>query len=244
LQGVSKLSNVKDILPFILREAELEIEEDRRMNKRIAENGLELIKDNFTILTHCHTGGLAVASGEYGTAIGIIKLASEKKQNIKVFATETRPYLQGARITAFELVRENIDVTVIPDNASGLLIYRKLIDCVIVGADRVLRTGFVFNKIGTYPLAVLAKYHQIPFYVALPLTTFDFERNLEDIIIEERAGIEVRFCGDRQIVPDDVAVLNPAFDITPPELITALICDKGVLYPPLEKSIAGLRASL
>lgn len=243
LQGISKLSIIEEIVPFILREAELAIDEDRKMNLQIAENGLELIKDNFTILTHCHTGGLAVASGEYGTAQGIIKRASEKRRNIKAFATETRPFLQG-RITAFELAHEDVNITIIPDNAAGILIYRKLIDCVIVGADRVLSTGHVFNKIGTYALAVLAKYHKIPFYVALPITTFDFERKLEDIIVEERDPKEVRFCGDRQIVPDDVPVLNPAFDITPPELITALICDKGVLYPPFNKTITALRASI
>ena len=243
LQGISKLSIIEEIVPFILREAELAIDEDRKMNLQISENGLELIKDNFTILTHCHTGGLAVASGEYGTAQGIIKRASEKRRNIKAFATETRPFLQG-RITAFELAHEDVNITIIPDNAAGILIYRKLIDCVIVGADRVLSTGHVFNKIGTYALAVLAKYHKIPFYVALPITTFDFERKLEDIIVEERDPKEVRFCGDRQIVPDDVPVLNPAFDITPPELITALICDKGVLYPPFNKTITALRASI
>jgi methylthioribose-1-phosphate isomerase len=243
LQGISKLLNKDEIVPFILREAELAIDKDRKMNFQIAENGLEFIKDNFTILTHCHTGGLAVASGEYGTAQGIIKLASEKRRNIKAFATETRPFLQG-RITAFELAHEAVNVTIIPDNAAGILIYRKLIDVAIVGADRVLSTGHVFNKIGTYGLAVLAKYHKVPFYVALPITTFDFERKLEDIIVEERDPNEVRFCGDRQIVPDDVPVLNPVFDITPPELITALICDKGVLYPPFERSITALRTSL
>ncbi|MFX1520071.1 MAG: S-methyl-5-thioribose-1-phosphate isomerase [Promethearchaeota archaeon] len=237
LQEAHKLQNLEDLPTFILREAEEMIEEDRKMNLQIAENGLSLIQDNFTILTHCHTGGLAVASGEYGTAQGIIKLASERKQSIRVFATETRPYLQG-RITAFELAKENVDVTIIPDNAVGILMYRKIIDCVIVGADRVLGTGHVFNKIGTYALAVLANQHQIPFYVALPVTTFDFNtQNLEDIIIEERNPNEVRFCGERQIVPDDVPVLNPAFDITPPELITALICDKGIIYPPFDKTI-------
>lgn len=243
LQGISKLSNTEEIIPFILREAELAIDEDRKMNLQIAENGLELIEDNFTILTHCHTGGLAVASGEYGTAQGIVLLASEKRKNIKVFATETRPFLQG-RITAFELAHEDVNITIIPDNAAGILIYQKLIDCVIVGADRVLSTGHVFNKIGTYVLAVLAKYHKIPFYVALPITTFDFKSNIKDIIAEQRDPKEVRFCGDQQIVPNDVPVLNPAFDITPPELITAIICDKGVLYPPFERSIDALRTSV
>jgi methylthioribose-1-phosphate isomerase len=240
LEGISKLSSIEEIVPFILREAKLAIDGDREMNLQIAKNGLGLIKDDFTILTHCHTGGLAVPSGEYGTAQGIILLASEKKQNIKVFATETRPFLQG-RITAFELAQENVDITIIPDNAAGVLFERKLIDCVIVGADRVLITGHVFNKIGTYSLAVLAKHHNIPFYMALPITTFDFENKLEDIIVEQRDPKEVRFCGDQQIVPNEVPVLNPAFDITPPELITAIVCDKGVLYPPFERSIKTLR---
>jgi methylthioribose-1-phosphate isomerase len=239
LEGISQLSNVEEIVSFILREAELATDEDREMNLKISENGLRLIKDNFTILTHCHTGGLAVPSGEYGTAQGIILLASEKKQNIKVFATETRPFLQG-RITAFELALENVDITIIPDNAAGVLFERKLIDCVIVGADRVLTTGHVFNKIGTYSLAVLAKHHNIPFYVALPITTFDFENKLEDITIEQRDPVEVRFCGDQQTVPNEVPVLNPAFDITPPELISAIVCDKGILYPPFERSIKTL----
>ncbi len=243
LEGISQLSNIEEIIRFILREAELAIDEDRKMNLQIAENGLELIKDNFTILTHCHTGGLAGPSGEYGTAQGIILRAFEKKRNIKVFATETRPFLQG-RITAFELAQENVDITIIPDNAAGILIYQKRIDCVIVGADRVLSTGHVFNKIGTYALAVLAKYHKIPFYVALPTTTFDFENKLEDIIVEQRDPKEVKFCGDQQIVPNNVPVFNPAFDITPPELITAIICNKGVLYPPFEKSIDTLRTFL
>jgi methylthioribose-1-phosphate isomerase len=242
LQGISKLSTTEEIVPFILREAELAIDDDRKMNLQIAANGLELIKDNFTILIHCHTGGLAVASGEYGTAQGIVSLASEKRRNVKVFATETRPFLQG-RITAFELAQEDVNITIIPDNAAGILIYRKLIDCVIVGADRVLSTGHVFNKIGTYALAVLTKHHKIPFYVALPITTFDFVHKLEDIIVEQRDPKEVRFCRDQQIVANDVPVLNPAFDITPPELITALICDKGVIYPPFEEALAALRES-
>ncbi len=243
LGGVSKLQNADKVLPYILREAELLIEEDLRINFAIAENGLSLIKDNFAILTHCHTGGLAVASGMYGTAQGIIKLAFEKRLNIKVFATETRPYLQG-RITAFELAKDNVNITIITDNAIGILMYRKIIDCVILGADRVLNTGHVFNKIGTYTLAVIANYHQIPFYVALPISTFDFKNNLEDITIEERNQNEVRFCGNQQIVPNNVPVLNPAFDITPPELITALICEKGVLYPPFKRSITALRDSI
>jgi methylthioribose-1-phosphate isomerase len=192
--------------------------------------------------TICNAGWLATA-GEYGTALGVIKVAHEQGKQISVIALETRPVLQGARLTAFELKQDGIPVKVIPDGAIGYCLAEGLINKFICGADRVVwRSGcHVFNKIGTYTVALAVRRHCIPFYVAAPFSTFDFNHELMDIVIEERHPREVtEICGCR-MVPESVSVINPAFDVTPPELINAIITEKGVIYPPFKETVTVLR---
>ena len=204
-------------------------EEDLAANRAMGKLGAELIPEGARVMTHCNTGALATAG--YGTALGVIRSAKDKK--ISVIANETRPYLQGARLTAWELVQEGIPCTLITDSMAGHLMSRGEVDVVIVGADRIAANGDVANKIGTYPLAVLAKRHGIPFYVAAPLSTFD--PSIPDgshIPIEERPASEVTGYRGTRWAPEGVAVRNPAFDVTPAELITGIICEKGVILDP------------
>jgi methylthioribose-1-phosphate isomerase len=186
-------------------------------------------------MTHCNAGSLATAA--YGTALGVIRAAKESGKHVSVVATETRPVMQGSRLTAFELQHDGIDVSLIPDTAVGYMISRGIIKRVIVGADRILHTGHVFNKIGTYQVALIANMHKVPFYVAAPFSTFDFKSNPEDVIIEERSMDEVTKIGKKRIAPKGVRVFNPAFDMTPPELITGIITEKGILKSPFQKNI-------
>jgi len=212
------------------------LEEDRQMCLAIGRHGYEILKIYNTILTHCNAGGFATT--EYGTALAPIYYAKDKGKNIKVFADETRPLLQGARITAFELINNNIDVTLICDNMAADVMRKKMIDAVIVGADRIALNGDTANKIGTYGLAVLAKAHNIPFYVAAPSSTFDLSiENGNFIPIEQRESEEIIFCYGKQIAPRNVKVYNPAFDVTPAELITAIITEKGIICQPLKEEI-------
>jgi len=213
-------------------------EEDIDANRQLGANGANLFKDGDMVLTHCNAGSLATVA--YGTALGVIRAARESGKRLSVIATETRPVMQGSRLTAFELQHDGIDVSLIPDTAVGHMMARGAIRRVIVGADRVLRTGHVFNKIGTYQVAILAKEHKIPFYVAAPLSTFDFESSPEDVVIEERSVDEVVKVGKKRIAPKRVRVFNPAFDMTPPELITGIITERGVLTPPFEKNLKTL----
>lgn len=229
-------ASVKDLKKQIINEAHIIAKEDFEINKAMGEHGATLIKNNFNILTHCNAGELAT-SGEYGTAIGVIKIAAEQGKKIHVYADETRPRLQGARLTAFELQQNNIPVTVITDNMAGWLFYQGKINCVIVGADRVLRTGHITNKIGTHSVAILANHYKVPFYVAAPKSTFDLKTDHKDVVIEERDKREVTHVGSHQITPTGVSVINPAFDITPPEFVTAIITEKGIISPPYEKNI-------
>jgi len=178
-------------------------------------------------LTHCNAGELATV--EYGTALGVIRAAVTQGKEIKVIATETRPLLQGARLTAYELKREGIPVTLITDNMVGYVMHKGLVKCVIVGADRIVQDAVV-NKIGTFTVAVLAKEHDLPFYVAAPKSTFDLKRKSADVVIEERNPGEVTHFGGRQIASSGVGVLNPAFDITPLKYVSAIICESGVYY--------------
>ena len=202
--------------------------EDARMCEAIGTNGMELLPESASILTHCNAG--ALATGGCGTALGIVYQAVRAGKKLAVFADETRPILQGARLTAWELAREGIEVTVIADNAAGSLMSQKIIDCCIVGADRIAANYDVANKIGTYPLAILAKQHQIPFYVAAPTTTFDNQAaSGMDIHIEQRSPNEIAYFGSHKIVPDQVKILNPAFDITPSELINAIITENEII---------------
>ncbi len=222
----------------VLDEALRMAQEDIETNRKIGAHGRNLFRDGDMVLTHCNAGSLATVA--YGTALGVIRAARESGKRLSVIATETRPVMQGSRLTAFELQHDGIDVSLISDTAVGHMMAIGAINHVIVGADRVLRTGHVFNKIGTYQVAILANKHNVPFYVAAPLSTFDFESAPDDVIIEDRSMEEVVKVGKRRIAPKGIRVFNPAFDMTPPELITGIITEKGVLKPPFEKSLKSL----
>lgn len=227
-------------LKGLIKEEALRIhDEDLEINRRMGENGNPLVPDNASILTHCNAGGLATAG--YGTALGVIRAAHEAGKGIQVFADETRPFLQGARLTAWELQKDRIPVTLITDNMAGYFMKKGMIDLVIVGADRIAGNGDTANKIGTYSVAVLAREHGIPFYVAAPLSTLDLSLKSGDgIPIEERNIREVTHVFDRQIAPDGIKVMNPAFDVTPNRFITAIITEKGVVKAPFGRGLKWL----
>ncbi|NPV83167.1 MAG: S-methyl-5-thioribose-1-phosphate isomerase [Candidatus Aminicenantes bacterium] len=232
-----KLAELKKVL---LAEARAIEKEDLEINRKIGENGASLVPEGATILTHCNAGALATAG--YGTALGVIRSAFARRKKIRVLACETRPFLQGARLTVWELMKDKIPVTLITDNMAGWLMRRGEVGLVIVGADRIARNGDTANKIGTYSLAVLAREHRVPFYVAAPLSTFDFSlRNGQDIPIEERKAEEVRRIGNQLITLPEVPVKNPAFDVTPGRLISAIITEKGIIHPPFTRGIARMR---
>lgn len=214
-----------------LHEAETIAREDTACCHAIGKHGAALLPDTCTVLTHCNAGALACSS--WGTALGVIRSAVEAGKNVKVIACETRPLLQGARLTAWELSRDGIDVTVITDSMAAHFMRAGAIDAVIVGADRITHDA-VFNKIGTYMHAVSARHHKIPFYVAAPLSTFDFEKSERDVVIEERGREEVTTMGSRIYIPDGAKVKNPAFDATPMDLVTAIITENGVLRQPID----------
>ena len=227
LQGQS-VSTIKQVL---MSESQAILEEDITLCKTMGRHGAELIKDGQTVLTHCNAGSLATAG--YGTALGVIRAAWEEGKQIKVIADETRPVLQGARLTAWELMEDGIPVTLITDNMAGSLMKQGKIQLCVVGADRIAANGDVANKIGTYSVAVLAKAHNIPFYVAAPYSTIDLKtKSGDDIPIEQRSSLEVTSIhGSHPVAPKDVAVYNPAFDVTPAELITGIITERGVFKP-------------
>ncbi len=232
-------NNVEEIREAIKKESQIILERDIEINLKIGHNGLELIPDTATILTHCNAGALATCG--YGIALGIIRAAYAAGKDIHVIADETRPLLQGMRLTAFELMEENIPVTVIVDSAAGYLIRKKMIDLVIIGADRIASNGDVANKIGSYQLAVIAKENKIPFYVASPISTFDLGLKNGDLIpIEERGPGEVISFAGHQLGPEGIDAFNPAFDITPSRYISAIITEKGVLKSPYRSSIKDL----
>jgi len=223
----------------LLREAVVIQSEDEETNRRIGEHALSLLQDGYGVLTHCNAGGLATA--RYGTATAPMYLAKEKGWNLKVFADETRPVLQGARLTAFELMRAGVDVTLITDNMAAMVMSKGWIQAVIVGTDRVAANGDVANKIGTYGVAVLAKAHNIPFYVACPMSTIDLETKTgADIPIEERHEDEVTIGFGKRTAPVGVKVYNPAFDVTPAEYVTAIITEKGIVQAPYEENLRKL----
>lgn len=225
----------------LLDEALEIIEEDRAMCRAIGEHGLRLIQDNDTILTHCNAGGLATA--DYGTALAVMFKAHESGKNIQVYANETRPLLQGSRLTAWELMQADIDVTLICDNMAAQVMKEGKIQCVIVGADRIAANGDAANKIGTYGVAVLAEAHGIPFYVAAPTSTLDFSLDTgAQIPIEQRRAEEITEGFGKKTAPEGVNVYSPAFDVTPAHLITAIITDKGIARPPYEMSLKALTA--
>jgi methylthioribose-1-phosphate isomerase len=234
--ALDRMLRARDTGRDLTVEAESMFREDVEANKRIGRYGAELLGQSVTVLTHCNAGALATAG--YGTALGVIRAAVEGGKRVAVFADETRPYLQGARLTAWELKQENIDVTLITDSMAGHFFQQGRFDAVIVGADRIAANGDTANKIGTYTVAVLANAHGVPFYIAAPLSTID--RNCPSgagIPIEERSAAEVTSIGGVSIAPDGIGVRHPAFDVTPARLISAIITDRGVLRAPYDESI-------
>jgi len=228
-----ELFKLKDI---ILHEAKNIAREDIEINKAMGGHGSSLIKDGDNILTHCNAGALATVS--YGTALGVIRTAFKEGKKLQVYVDETRPVLQGARLTAWELTQEKIPFTLITDNMAGFLMYQKKVNLIIVGADHIARNGDVVNKIGTYSLSVLARENKVPFYVAAPISTIDVSlKSGKEILIEERDPQEVTHIFGKQIAPTGVKVFNPAFDLTPNDYVEAIITEKGIIKKPFEKNI-------
>lgn len=241
LAGARRLSasSPAALSEYVLNEAHAILAEDLAMCYAIGRHGAALIPDAGRVLTHCNAGGLATAG--YGTALAPIRTASEQGRPVHVFVDETRPFLQGARLTAWELQRDRIPLTLITDNMAGYFMRRGDIDCVIVGADRIVANGDVANKIGTYSLAVLARAHHIPFYVAAPTSTIDLSlENGDAIPIEQRDSNEVTMLAGRRIAPEGVIAAHPAFDVTPAALVTAIITERGVVYPPFAEQLRRL----
>lgn len=229
--------SVSEIKQILAADAKAIHEEDIEAQRLIAQYGGELLNDNDTVLTHCNAGALATG-GVWGTALGVIRGAVDQGKNVSVIADETRPYLQGARLTAWELMQDDIPVTLITDNMSGHIMKRGDIHAVVVGSDRIAANGDVANKIGTYMVAVMAKRHGIPFYVAAPLSTVDLNTPTgDDIPIEERDRAEVTHVKDIQLAPEGVTITNYAFDVTPNDLVTAIITEKGVARAPFIESL-------
>jgi methylthioribose-1-phosphate isomerase len=220
----------KALAEAVVEEAQNMADEDVETNRKMGKYGATLIDDGDTVLTHCNAGSLATV--DYGTALGVIRAAIEEGKRIKVISCETRPRLQGAKLTCYELMQDNIPVTLISDTMVGYVMSKGLVDKIVVGADRVVKDA-VLNKIGTYNVAVLAFEHGVPFFVAAPISTLDLSRTSEDAIIEERNPIEVTNVGCERIAPDGIKVLNPAFDITPLEYVDAVITEEGILRPEI-----------
>src|SRR6266545_1859208 len=234
-----KAGGVGAVREALIGEAVRMHEEDVQANRSMGRHGQDLIPAGGRILTHCNAGALATAG--YGTALGVIRAAVEAGKRVKVYADETRPFLQGARLTAWELQKDNIPVTVITDNMAGHFMHKGEIDCVIVGADRIAANGDVANKIGTYSVAVLARENNIPFYVAAPISTFDLSIPDGDLIpIEERSAREVTHVKDVRLAPDGIKIANPAFDVTPNRYVAAIITERGVARPPYQESLKRL----
>ncbi len=229
IEEIKEPAEVEEIRAAALAEAELIAEEDVSINRALGDVGASLLEDGDVVLTHCNAGRLACV--DWGTALGVIRSAVAEGKKISVYACETRPLHQGSRLTAWELTEDNIPVTLICDSMAGMVMRQGRIDKVIVGADRVTRDA-VFNKVGTYTHAVLAKAHGIPFYVAAPISTFDLAHSEKEVEIEERDANEIRRLGDRQLAPPGVKVYNPAFDATPLDLVTAIITERGIYRPP------------
>ena len=243
LKAKGETKNVEEIKERLVSEALAIFNEDIASNRALGKFGGELIADGATVLTHCNAGALATA-GDYGTALGVIRGAIDAGKRVAVIADETRPFLQGARLTAWELAQDKIPVTVITDNMAGHVMKQGKVDCVVVGADRIAANGDAANKIGTYMVAVLAKQHNIPFYVAAPISTVDLNTPTgEEIPIEQRGAKEVTHIGNHQLTPDGVDVHNFAFDVTPHEFIAAIITDRGVARAPYTESLSNLVAT-
>ncbi|HVH15067.1 MAG TPA: S-methyl-5-thioribose-1-phosphate isomerase [Candidatus Angelobacter sp.] len=234
----SKTDSVSSFREALTHEAEAILHEELESARKIGEHGAPLLKDGDTVLTHCNAGALATVG--YGTALALVRTAVGQGKRISVVATETRPLLQGSRLTAFELAHDKIPVKVIVDSAAAQMMSRGMVDKIVVGADRILRTGHVTNKIGTLPIALSAKFYGVPFYVAAPVSTLDMATDPSMVVIEERNPQEVLYIAGRRVAPRNVEALNPAFDVTPPELVTGIVTDRGVAGPPLVESLRSL----
>ena len=234
---------VSEIKRILLDEAKTILEEDKAICRKIGENGESLLEDGSCVITHCNAGGLA--TGGYGTALAVMFAAAEKGKKISVYADETRPLLQGSRLTAWELKNAGIEVTLICDNMAAHTMKQRKVDCVIVGADRIAANGDAANKIGTYSLSIIAKEHNVPFYVAAPASTFDMSiASGDEIPIEERSPDEVTCISGNKIAPDDIKVFNPAFDVTPASNITAIITERGVINSPNTENVRTLLGTI
>jgi len=231
----SQVGSAGSLADELVKEADMILREELEAAHNIGRFGSALIEDGDTVLTHCNAGSLATAG--YGTALAVVRSAVEQGKKVSVIATETRPLLQGSRLTAFELARDGIPVRVICDSAAAQLMAQGVVDKVVVGADRVLGTGHVTNKIGTLPIALGAKFYGVPFYVAAPVSTLDLVTDVSRVVIEERDQREVLSVGGRRFAPPNVGALNPAFDITPPELVSGIVTDRGVVRHPLAENI-------
>lgn len=227
-----------EVRGLALNEALNMAREDVEANRAMGRNGAVLFGDGETVMTHCNAGALATTG--YGTALGVVRAIREAGRGVKVLATETRPVQQGSRLTAFELKHDGIDVSLIPDTAVGYSMANGMVDKVVVGADRILKSGHVFNKIGTYQVAAMSRRHGIPFYVAAPLSTFDLDSDPGDVAIEMRGAAEVAGPPDRRTAPEGVDIINPAFDVTPPDLVSGIITEAGIARPPYLQSIPEL----
>src|SRR5213593_3441431 len=234
----SRVNSVGSLGEEFRREADAILREELESAHKIGRFGAALIEDEDTVLTHCNAGALATAG--YGTALAVVRSAVEEGKRVSVIATETRPLLQGSRLTAYELERDRIPVRVICDSAAVQLMAQGVIDKIVVGADRILGTGHVTNKIGTLPIALGAKFYGVPFYVAAPVSTLDMATDPSMVVIEERNQREVLYVAGRRVAPRNVEALNPAFDITPPELVTGIVTDRGVVGPPFVESLRSL----
>jgi methylthioribose-1-phosphate isomerase len=233
----AELDDVEEIKDRLVKQSQAIFDEDIKSNRALGRFGGELIPDNSTVLTHCNAGALATA-GDYGTALGVVRGARDAGKRVAVIADETRPFLQGSRLTAWELNKDDIPVTLITDNMAGHVMKQGKVDTVVVGADRIAANGDTANKIGTYMVAVLARQHGIPFYVAAPISTIDLSLSTgEEIPIEERDTREVTHIREQRLAPEGIDVQNPAFDVTPNELIAAIITDKGVARQPFTESL-------
>ena len=238
MKTAASATSVREAKEAVSAEVKAMEDEDVEVNRRLGRSGADLIRDGDTVLTQCNAGALATVG--YGTALGVVRAAVEQGKLVKVLVPETRPALQGARLTAFELVRDRIACTLLSDTAVGHMMSLGRVDLVVVGADRITRDGYVFNKIGTYQEAVLAKRHGVPFYPAAPRSTFDLARTHDQVTIEERGAEEVVEVRGKRIAPKGIPVVNPAFDVTPPDLVTAIITDRGLVRPPLAENISRL----
>ena len=234
----AKAMDVSFLKETLSKEAEAIFNGELEAARNIGRYGSSLLEDGDTVLTHCNAGALATVG--YGTSLAMVRAALEQGKRISVIATETRPLLQGSRLTAFELAHDKIPVKLIVDSAAAQIMSRGAVDKIVVGADRILKTGHVANKIGTLPIALSAKFYGVPFYVAAPVSTIDMKTNPSMVVIEERNQREVLYAAGRRVAPRNVEALNPAFDVTPPELVTSIVTDRGVAGPPFVDSLRSL----